>query len=285
MTIYTFSIITSTGYPYYNLNIRELPKGIKLYLRFFDFTKFSDNQIQLDSTKSFELNAGLISALFEFAKNMDKKIDTLEFTSRTEKSSIENLSRKFSGDVIITAQTETYLLDNSVRQKMNIIYESLISLKIPLDAAKHINEAEEQRIIDILTDAQARRHVESNQKELSILANDFLKMMGQYGLEGICITSCDLSPIIVFGTKYLFEDIEIILRNIGMIPVIEPLEWKYRQSFYKGKQVWVYLINSGVGVTVDGVFQPYFYLLIADPESYLAEFPFKLTSEFNVVLG
>ncbi|MHA1146903.1 MAG: hypothetical protein ACTSR8_01515 [Promethearchaeota archaeon] len=285
MTIYTFSVITSTGYPYYNLNIRELPKGIKLYLRFFDFTKIRDNRIKRDGTKSFELNAGLISALFEFAKNMDKKIDILEFTSRTEKSSIENLSRKFSGDVIITAQTESYLLANSVKQKVNVIYKNIISPKIPLDTANSISVQEEQKIIDILTDAKAREHIENSQKELKILAEDFLKMMEQYGLEGICITSCDLSPLVVYGKKYLFEDIEVILRNIGMIPVIEPLEWKYRQSFQKGNQVWVYLINSGIGVTVDGVFQPYFYLLFANPESYLAEFPFKLTSEFNIILG
>ena len=80
-------------------------------------------------------------------------------------------------------------------------------------------------------------------------------------------------------------DIEIILRNIGEIPGIAPMEWKYRQSFYNENLVWIYIINSGVGVTVEGLFEPYFYLLFADAQSYLGEFPLKLTTRFNLVLG
>ncbi|MHA1756614.1 MAG: hypothetical protein ACTSVV_07585 [Promethearchaeota archaeon] len=286
MTIYTISIITSTGYPYYNLNIKNLPQGIRLYLRFFDFSGRSEIPPKLNESQSFELNAGLISALFEFAKNMDKKIMTLEFKSRGSDDSNpkEDDSQTYRGDVLITTQTETYLLPDSVKQKVKLIYDIIISKKIPLEAAPPINPNEEQKIIDILTDTEARENVLNNQKELRILANEFFKAMGEYGLEGICITSFDLSPIIVFGEKYTYKDIEVILRNIGELPHIEPLEWKYRQSFIKGRQVWVYLINSGVGVTVDGLFEPYFYLLFATPDSYLGEFPAKVTSEFNLIL-
>ncbi len=39
MTIYNISIITSTGFPYYEKKIKNLPKGIKLFQRFFDFTE------------------------------------------------------------------------------------------------------------------------------------------------------------------------------------------------------------------------------------------------------
>ncbi|MBY9019652.1 MAG: hypothetical protein KGD67_01245 [Candidatus Lokiarchaeota archaeon] len=39
MTIYKFSVITSNGFPYYDLDVKEAPKSIKLYLRFFDFSK------------------------------------------------------------------------------------------------------------------------------------------------------------------------------------------------------------------------------------------------------
>ena len=94
-----------------------------------------------------------------------------------------------------------------------------------------------------------------------------------------------LSPIAVFGDKYTINDIEIILRNLGEIPQIDPLEWKFRQSFYKENQIWVYLINSSVGVTVEGLFEPYFYLLFTASDSYLGEFPGKLTNEFNDILG
>jgi hypothetical protein len=109
--------------------------------------------------------------------------------------------------------------------------------------------------------------------------------MGKYGLYNIVISSFDLSPIVVFGKQYSFNEIEVILRNIGEIPSIDPMEWKYRLSFLNEKQVWVYLINSGSGVTVEGLFEPYFYLLIADPQTYLGEFPGNLASEFNLLLG
>ena len=109
--------------------------------------------------------------------------------------------------------------------------------------------------------------------------------MGRYGLFNIVITSFDLSPIAVFGDKHTINDIELILRNLGEIPEIEPLEWKFRQSFYKEDQAWVYLINSSIGVTVEGLFEPYFYLLFTSSDSYLGEFPAKLANSFNNILG
>ena len=81
------------------------------------------------------------------------------------------------------------------------------------------------------------------------------------------------------------EEINVILRNIGIFPEINPLEWIYRQSYIKNKPIWVYIIKSGVGPNIDGLSQTYFYLLIAEPQSYLGEFPGKLTSLFNQVLG
>ncbi|MHA1293342.1 MAG: hypothetical protein ACTSQJ_11825 [Promethearchaeota archaeon] len=288
MTIYSLSVITSTGYPYYNVVIKNLPKGIKLFLRFFDFTQ-ERNIIHgepRNNTATFELNAGLISALFEFARNMDKKIRSLEFISRKDDENIEQLkiNSKYTGDVLITTQTETYLFHQSINEKIKLIYDNLIRPKIPLESADRITNREEEKIIDILTDAKAKDHVFNNKEEIRLLATDFLSEMGEYGLEGISIMSFDLSPITAFG-KYSYKEIEVILRNIGGIPIIEPLEWKYRQSFLKGNQVWVYIINSGIGVTVEGLFEPYFYLLFADPQSYLADFPARLAREFNLVLG
>jgi hypothetical protein len=109
--------------------------------------------------------------------------------------------------------------------------------------------------------------------------------MNSYGLNGICITSFDLSPITVYGNKYSLDDVDAILRNIGIFPNIVPLEWIYRQSYILDEQIWVYIIKSGVGPTISGLFEPYFYLLFADPQSYLGEFPGKLTTKFNQILG
>ena len=283
MTFYELSVITNTGFPYYNLKLKSPPSGVSLYLRFFDFSHSNSGlNINLDPVSLFELNAGLVSALYEFARSIDKKIEKLEF-----KPSEKGASNKpnYKGDVLITTQTEPYLLHKSVREKIKLIYNSVISPKIPLDSALEILQNEEDKILDILTDSEARNRIKKHKKEINQLANDFLTEMNSYGLHGICITCFDLSPITVFGKKYSLNDVEVILRKIGVIPEISPLEWIYRQSYISDEQIWVYVIKSGVGPTIHGLFEPYFYLLFADPQSYLGEFPGKLTAKFNQVLG
>jgi len=289
MTIYELSIISTTGFPYFNILIKPAPEGVKIFLRFFDFSKNTVTvQDQLDLDSKFDLTAGLISALFEFARNIDKKIEVLEFKPKKEKNSTKTAVKKtkFRGDVLITAQTESFLLHKSVREKIKIIYNNFIHAKIPLDSADSVYNNEENKIIDILTDSKARQKISKQQNDLKRLANGFLSEMKDYGLWGICITSFDLSPIVTFGKKYSLENVCHILRHIGYIPEISPLDWIYRQSFFSDEQIQVCIIKSDVGPTVEDVlFEPYFYLLFADPQSYFGEFPAKLTSAFNKILG
>ena len=285
MTFYEFSVITNTGFPYYNLILNTPPSGVNLNLRFFDFTQRNLEPLtKLDPVSSFELNAGLVSALFEFARNIDKKIEILEFKS-SKKIPDSSDDNKYKGDVLITTQTEPYLLQKSVKAKIKIIYNLVIADKIPLDAALELLQNEEDKIIEILTDKEARNRVETQKKKINSIANDFLKEMSSYGLKGICITSFDLSPLMSFGVLYSLADIDAILRNIRVFPNISTLEWIYRQSYFSNEQLWVYIIKSGVGPTINGLFEPYFYLLFADPQSYLGEFPGKLASKFDQILG
>ena len=83
MTIYEFSVISTSGFPYYNLEIKPIPENVKIHLRFFDFSKKREilypNDLNCMGTK-FDLTAGLISALYEFAKSIDKKIKSLNFS-------------------------------------------------------------------------------------------------------------------------------------------------------------------------------------------------------------
>ena len=285
MTFYEFSVITNTGFPYYNLILNTPPKGVNLNLRFFDFTRQNlDPLTKLDPVSSFELNAGLVSALFEFARNIDKKIEIIEFKSNKKNPSKQD-TNQYKGDVLITIQSESYLLQKSVKAKIKIIYNLVIADKIPLDAALELLQNEEDKIIEILTDKEARNRVDAQKKEINRLADGFLKEMSSYGLKGICITSFDLSPIMSFGTLYSLADIDAILRNISVFPNMSTLEWIYRQSYFSNEQLWVYIIKSGVGPTINGLFEPYFYLLFADPQSYLGEFPGKLASMFDQILG
>jgi len=285
MTFYEFSVITNTGFPYYNLILNTPPKGVNLNLRFFDFTRQNLEPLtKLDPISSFELNAGLVSALFEFARNIDKKIEIIEFKS-SKKNPGKPDTNQYEGDVLITTQSESYLLQKSVKAKIKIIYNLVIADKIPLDAGLELLQNEEDKIIEILTDKEARNRVDAQKKEIDRLADDFLKEMSSYGLKGICITSFDLSPIMSFGTSYSLADIDSILRNISVFPNMPTLEWIYRQSYFSNEQLWVYIIKSGVGPTINGLFEPYFYLLFADPQSYLGEFPGKLASRFDQILG
>jgi hypothetical protein len=239
---------------------------------------------KLDPVSSFELNAGLVSALFEFARNIDKKIEIIEFKS-SKKNHGNPDTNQYEGDVLITTQSESYLLQKSVKAKIKIIYNLVIADKIPLDSALELLQNEEDIIIDILTDKEARKRVDAQKKAINSLADDFLKEMSSYGLKGICITSFDLSPIKSFGTLFSLADIDAILRNISVFPNMSTLEWIYRQSHFSNEQLWVYIIKSGVGPTINGLFEPYFYLLFADPQSYLGEFPGKLASMFDQILG
>lgn len=288
MTIYELSIISTTGFPYFNKQIKPIPEGVKVFLRFFDFSQDkSIDQDQMDPDSKFDLTAGLISALFEFARNIDKKIEILEFKPKKEsKHQFVKNKVNYLGDVLITVQTEPFLLHNSVQEKIRLIYNSIITSKIPLDAGEEIMKSEVNKIINILTDSKARKNIKSHNNKIKLLANNFLNEMKGYGLEGICITSFDLSPIIVFGKKYSLEKVNQILRHIGFIPEISPLEWIYRQSFISDDQIQVCIIKSGVGPTVEDIlFEPYFYLLFADPQSYFGEFPAKLTASFNEILS
>ena len=288
MTIYELSIISTTGFPYYNKIIKPIPEGVKIFLRFFDFSKDKSTvHEQLDSNSKFDLTAGLISALYEFARNIDKRIHVLEFkptkTFKVSKRIKENA--KYQGDVLITTQTESFLLHKSVQEKIKLIYNNFINSKIPLDSSEEIQENEQNKIVEILTDSKARSMIKDHQNELKHLANDFMSEMKDYGLWGICITSFDLSPIIAFGKKYSLKHTNEILRHIGYIPEITPLDWIYRSSFFSKEQIQVCIIKSGVGPTVEeSLFEPYFYLLFADPQSIFGEFPEKLTTSFNNIL-
>ncbi|MHA2471941.1 MAG: hypothetical protein ACXAES_01770 [Promethearchaeota archaeon] len=289
MTIYELSIISTTGFPYYNTIIKPIPEGVKVFLRFYDFSKDKSTVHEhINDESKFDLTAGLISALFEFARNIDKKIERLEFKAKKKTKTPKNGNSNdlFEGDVLITTQTEPFLLHKSVKEKVKLIYNNYISTKMPLDSADAILENEEKKIKEILTDSKARQTIKSHQSEIEHAATDFLSDMKQYGLWGICITSFDLSPVVTYGEKYSLKDTNHILRGIGIVPEISPLGWIYRTSFFANEQIQVCIIKSSIGTTVEeSLFEPYFYLLLADPQSYFGEFPTKVTNTFNNILG
>lgn len=288
MTIYSLQVITTTGYPYYNLEVQSQPEGIPMYLRFYDFLgKEQDVSEQLTQEESFDLTAGFISAIFEFSRNLDRKLEQVEYIplshSNAAATYIDSKPGRLKGDVLITVQTETYLNEVGVRKKVNMIYDWIIQNKIPLGMEKKILPEEREKIIEILTDAQARQIIESNREDVRLTCNDFLNEMKDYGLEGICISSFDHTPIITFGID--FKEVGELLRNVGKIPEVEILQWKYRQSNIEDQRKWVYIVNSGIGPSEESIFMPFYYILFASPESFLGESPGILAQNLNLVLG
>ncbi len=162
MTIYSLQVITTTGYPYYNLEIEPQPEGVPLFLRFFDFsTQEFNHENEFNPIECFELTSGFVSAIFEFARLLDKNLKVLEFIPlrkniKGSKKSQEKQIKKHSGNVLITCQTETYLNNKAVKQKIQMIFDWVIQNKIPLGPEKKINPEEKERIMRILTDAKAK---------------------------------------------------------------------------------------------------------------------------------
>lgn len=287
MTIYEFTVISVHGYPYYNKIITPIPAGVEVFLRFFDFSQKGSNPPQKEDVK-FEMKAGLISALYNFSSQINQKIDIVKFRSNKGNTQKEdNTEPNYQGDVLMSVTTEPFLFHSQVRKKIELIYEHFISPKIPLDEGNQLLYKEETEIADILTDVKAKDHLSTHYDEIEEAANRFLKEMSNYGLKAIVLTSLDLTSLLCFAANNIFclDDIVNILRNIGNIPDINPLEWKYRQSLHNKKSMWVYLINSGIGIKVKDLFESYYYLLITEPNAYLGEFPGKLTSEFNDILS
>ena len=294
MTIYEITIITTTGYPYFTKLIKEIPEGVRVYLRFFDFSYDREDEEQIEMESMFELTAGLISALFEFSRAINKKIFMLEFQSKKEEREKQNINgRDAEGNIIsetlITCSSETYLIHKSIREKIKLIYNTLIVPKIPLMTGDPLLTPEVDRIVEILDDVKARNNFLIFKEDIKEISKELLEEMNDYGLEAICISSFDLSPIETHGNKYSLSDLEEILRNLPQISEIPPFEWIYRQSIYEGKEIWVYIGNSGVGITEEHLgeklFEPYYYLLISKFESYLGEFPAKLTQKFNEIFS
>ncbi|MFX1275468.1 MAG: hypothetical protein ACFFBP_23220 [Promethearchaeota archaeon] len=289
MTIYEFNIITTTGFPYYGLKINETPDGVRIFLRFFDFSKEKGGEELIDPDSKFELTAGLISAIFEFSRAIDRKIYMLEFQSEGDNDkNNEDLFNGTISDTLITCSSETFLSQKSIRDKIELIYNTIIEPKLPLMTAEELLTPEIDMIKNILNDKKARDYIDDHIEKITDATEDFLIEMNSYGLEGICILSFDLSLIQVFGEKFTLENVKDMLRNTSQVADIPVFGLKHRIVNYKGEDIWLYVINSGIGVTEkysgEELFEPYYYLLICKSESYLGDFPNKLMNKFREIL-
>jgi len=289
MTIYEFNVITTTGIPYYAVKINEIPGGVRMFLRFFDFSKEKGGEDLFDPESKFELTAGLISAIFEFSRAIDRKMYMLEFKSEGDADANDDfmLDGPIS-DTLITCLSETFLNQKAIREKIELIYKALIEPKTPLMIAAELLTPEEDAIKNILNDKTAREYLQDHLEKITNEAENYLIEMSSYGLEEICILTFDLSLIQIFGVKYSINEVKDILRGMSQVPEIPDFGLKHRIVNYNGEDIWLYIINSGVGVIEkylgEEIFEPYYYLIISKSDSYLGDLLTNLMNKFNEIL-
>lgn len=292
MTIYDFSVISTTGYPFFYITLEEEPPGIDLRLLFFHFHREDYNPASKPEN-TFELNAGLISALYEFAKLLDQPIDFLQF----KKTKLAEASESFKLDnandpeydmdeaeigTLITTRCDVYNRQENIGKKINRIFEAYFRNKHPLGPDKSMASGEVEKIKEILENKQAHKLVSQHKDDLKKSCEGFLEEMRQYGLLGIIICAFDMSPLSSYGLED--DQVEEIMRNLGEIPEVDTYNWKYRQSRFGETRVWAFIVNSGCGVTVEGLFEHFYYFLISQPGSFLGEVPSKLYQMINNIL-
>jgi len=288
MTIYEFNVNTTTGFPYLGLKINEIQEGIRIFLRFFDFSKEKCVDEIIDPESKTELTAGLISAIFEFSRAINRKIYMLEFQSEGDDPALtcDDLDGPIS-DTLITCASETYLNQKAIRKKIEFIYKTIILPKTPLVTASELLTPEIDMIKNILNDNTARKNVQNHLNAINDEVEKYFVEKSSYGLEGICILTFDLSLIQVFGDKYSLKEVTEILRNMFQVPDIPEFGLKHRIVNYKGKDIWLYIINSGIGITEkfmeEVLFENYYYLIISKSESNLGDLFMNLMNKFNEI--
>jgi len=265
---------------------------VDLHLRFYDFC--NKKRIVEERIEGFELYAGLISALNEFSKLLGFKLELLKFKDinlereQIDKSRIRvinpyhSVEIPFGSDVIFSCENERFLNICALQAKMNIIYDLIIKNKIPLGPEKKISRVEEEFIQKILDNYHAKENLNKSIQNLEIKINELVSEYKIYGLIGISILSFDACILKVynFDEQTLLE----LLRDVGKLPELEPYSWEVDIAKYKNKKYFLYLINSGIGIKVEKIFMPYYYLLICDIDSYLGEIPQIIYKELNFIL-
>ncbi|OLS13995.1 MAG: hypothetical protein RBG13Loki_2391 [Promethearchaeota archaeon CR_4] len=281
-----------------NNQIIEEPVEVPLKLLFYEYggkPKLTDKS-KYDATTAFELNAGLIAALSEFARLLKRPMTGLLFNYMGEGELPDNWKpvnvegEKHSENeigTIITVRCDVYNHYLEVKKKVDLIYEKYVKDFTPFGSGGMMDEETITNIIRVLSDEPAKEKLAKHSEVIRDTSLNFLEDMNSYGLESIMITSCDFTPLATFGDLSLIEG-ENLLRNLGDVPLVDTYSWKYRESrFVRSKveiRVWNYIVNSGAGITLEGQFQPFYYMLMCTPGSFLGEVPQQYYTLINNIL-
>jgi hypothetical protein len=282
--IYGFSIITTTGFPYYNKDFALEPRNIVLKNLFFNYSK---NVIQAAHENEFELIAGLVSALFNFSGAQNRPIDELIYT-RPEYQ-IENLldgQTKNETGTLMTIRCEYYSIKAAVKRKLDYIYQKMIKRLEPLGDKSKLAPSEEKTIQDILLNMPSKQIVRAHSKDLDNYLKTFIKDNKSYGIKAVAIASADLTLLKTAGM--VDDELQKLLRVVEC-PEVEPLMWKFRQAWTAdNQQVTLVFVNSAFNVEHDTehdtLKEPLYYIILCDAYSAIGELPRQLFMDINAII-
>ncbi len=280
--IYGISIITTTGFPYYDKDYAIEPRSVKLKILFFDFT---GRTFQSGHDIEPELVAGLASALFNFSSGQNRPINELIYT-RPEfqvEDLLDSHESTMVAGTLITVRCDIHCMKSAVKQKLDYIYQKFIKNLEPLSEKTRLAPSEEKAIQDVLLNAASKQLVRSHSKELDNYLKNFIKEYQGYGVKAVAITSNDLT--ILKASNISDDDLSQILRVVE-VPEVEPLLWKFRQAWTKdNQQVSLVFINSAYIASYDTLNEPLYYIIVCEAYSTIGELPRKLYLELNSILG
>jgi len=278
--IYGLSIITTTGYPYYNKDFALEPRNTILKNLFFNYSK---NVVQTANENEFELVAGLVSALFNFSGAQNRPIEELVYT-RPEYQ-IENLldgQIKNETGTLMTIRCEYYSIKAAVKRKLDYIYEKMIKPLEPLGDKSKLAPSEEKTIQDILLNMPSKQMVRAHSKDLDNYLKTFIKDNNSYGIKAVAIASADLTLLKTAGI--IDDDLQKLLRVVEC-PEVDPLAWKFRQAWTPdNQQVTLVFVNSAFNVEHDTLKEPLYYIILCDAYSAIGELPRKLFMDINAII-
>lgn len=290
---FSLSLITSTGYPFYYKKISDEPANTDLVMRFFSYVSETLQKLEKPD-QAFELQAGLVSALFEFAKLLDHPIELLRFKTAPKENTLgweeDHENRKIlvpvdvpaNSDVLITTRTEIFLNADNYEAKINLIYNNVLKKHLPLGPEKRITDADENFILRLMKDLDARERITKHKQLLdekcAVLMNDYKS----YGLQGLIIASFDANPLETYG--FNLEQSRQLLREVGIIPRVKDCQWVFRTTRLEKQERGLFIINSGCGITLENVFMPFYYILVTSEAAFLGDSPTTIYQMLNAIL-
>ena len=281
--IYGLSVISTSGFPYYNKDFAVEPRNSTLKMLFFDYSKALVQHCQEDQ---FELVAGLVSALFNFSGAQNRPINELTYT-RPEFEIHHLLDGQQDGagkqGTFITVRCEPYCIKESIKKKLDYIYTTIIEPLEPLSEKSRLAPSEEKTIADVFLDAAAKQAVRSRSKAIDACLKPFIKEYASYGVKAVAIASSNLTILKVVGSTT--EEMQGVLRMVEC-PVVEPLSWKFRQAWTTDNvQITLVFVNSAFNIVVSPQLkEPLYYIMLCDAYSTVGELPRKLLIDVNRVL-